>query len=516
MPKQNVDARRLYHYFDVTQALWLEKVRGMKPLILLLIVTTASLVGSESHCQGPPQPQPSPQAPEAVTGFDNQSNGFSDPTRRTADQKFFEEVEQIVPDGLGPLYNAQSCRECHQTPVTGAASQVAELRVGHLDAHGLFQNPEIPIDHGAEVIRDRTLVNDRAICAEIQERVPETETIRTTRLTTNILGDGYVEAIADETLLKIRREQCRASHGKICGQAVKVPVPESEGRDRIGRFGWKDQHASLLAFAADAYLNEMGITNALQKNEVTMICNPPVTTTVPNNDPTKVTEPNSLPDPNDNNLEDIDHFASFMRSLKAPARDETAAAMPDAKHGAELFAKIGCGSCHVETIVTGKSPAGSGGPGLHPDALENKAIHPYSDFLMHDVGTGDGISVALVEHFGRERVERRFREESSEPAEPKGGATSAEDECSESYQTAVAEGERNPKLLRDTLCARNKIRTAPLWGLRLRSRLMHDGNSVQLEDAIRRHKHEAEEVSEQFFKLKAADQKAVLAFLQSL
>ena len=485
----------------------------MKPAILLLVISSAVLLKYAS--QPPEQASTQPSQPtEALTGFDDQSNGFSDPSRRTADQKFFEEVEHIAPDGLGPLYNAQSCRECHQTPVTGAASQVSELRAGHLDAHGLFQNPQIPINHGAVVIGDRTLVNDRAICAEIQEHVPETETIRTTRMVTSTLGDGYVEAISDETLLKIRREQCRASHRKICGQAVKVPVPEAEGKDRIGRFGWKDQHASLLAFAADAYLNEMGITNSLQKTEVTTICNPPATTTVPNNDPTKITEPNSLPDPGDNNLEDIDHFASFMRSLKAPGRDDTVTATPEAKHGAELFTKIGCAICHVETIVTGKSPASLGGPGLHPDAVENRTIHPFGDFLLHDVGTGDGISVALVEHFGRERVERRFREESA--AEAKGGATKSEDECSESFQTAVAEGEKHPKLLRDTLCARNKIRTAPLWGLRLRSRLMHDGESVQLDDAIRRHRHEAEDVSERFFKLKPADQQAVLAFLRSL
>ena len=485
----------------------------MRWTIPFLALATAAMFSLAFHSGAEAPPRPSPPQ-EAATGFDDQSNGFSDPGRRTADQKVFEEVEHIAPDGLGPLYNAQSCRECHQTPVTGAASQVSELRVGHLDAHGIFQNPEIPINHGAEIIRGRTLVNDRAICAQIQEHVPEAETIKTTRMVTSTLGDGYVEAIADETLLKIRREQCRASHKKICGQAVKVPVPESEGADRIGRFGWKDQHASLLAFAADAYLNEMGITNSLQKTEVTTICNPPVTTTVPNNDPTKITEPNSLPDPNDNNLEDIDHFASFMRSLKAPARDETVAATPEAKHGAELFTKIGCASCHVETIVTEKSPASPGGPGLHLDAVENRTIHPYSDFLLHDVGTGDGIVVALTEHFGAERVEKRFREESA--AEGKGTAATTEDECSESFQTAVAEGEKHPKLLRDTLCARNKIRTAPLWGLRLRSRLMHDGNSVQLDDAIRRHKKEAEEVSERFFKLKTADQKAVLAFLGSL
>ena len=164
--------------------------------------------------------------------------------------------------------------------------------------------------------------------------------------------------------------------------------------------------------------------------------------------------------------------------------------------------------------MTGKSPAGLGGAGLHAEALENHTIHPYSDFLLHDIGTGDGIVVALVEHFGHQLLEKRFREERSvESREPSG---KFEDECSESYQTAVAEGEKNPKLLRDTLCARNKIRTAPLWGLRLRSRLMHDGNSVTLDDAIRRHRGEASQVSERFLKLKPADHKALLAFLESL
>jgi len=497
----------------------------MKPRLPFLVMAGSVLLALQFHsaAQSPAPPT------DAPTGFDNLSNGFSDDARRQADQKFFEEIEDIAPDGLGPIYNAQSCRECHQTPVTGAASQITELRVGHLDAHGQFQNPQIPINHGAEVITGRNLVNDRAICPEIQERVLDTERIRTTRVTTNTLGDGYVEAIADETLLKIRKDQCKASHKKICGQAVKVLVPDSEGGDRIGRFGWKDQHASLLAFASDAYLNEMGITSRLQKDEVTTICSPPVTTTIPNTDPTKITEPNSLPDPTANNLEDIDHFASFMRSLKAPARDETAAAAAEFQQGSQLFTKIGCASCHVETIVTGKSPAAPGGPGLHPDALENKSIHPYSDFLLHNVGTGDGIPVALVEHFGRERVERRMRElETSRAAAQNQGKSASkphpagksagkpEDECSESYQTAVLEGEKHPDLLRDTLCARNKIRTAPLWGLRLRSRLMHDGGSVQLGDAIRRHQGEAEDVTERFSKLKRADKKALLVFLQSL
>jgi Di-haem oxidoreductase, putative peroxidase len=139
--------------------------------------------------------------------------------------------------------------------------------------------PDIAIAHGAAVISGRSLVNDRATCPnaafpdkEIQERVPETETIRTLRLSLNLLGDGFVEAIGDQTLIELSKQQCKSSHGKICGQILYVPIVEAPGQMGVGRFGWKDQHASLLSFAGDAYLNEMGITNRLQPNEVTNLC----------------------------------------------------------------------------------------------------------------------------------------------------------------------------------------------------------------------------------------------------
>jgi CxxC motif-containing protein (DUF1111 family) len=62
----------------------------------------------------------------------------------------------------------------------------------------------------------------------------------------------------------------------------------------------------------------------------------------------------------------------------------------------------------------------------------------------------------------------------------------------------------------------NKIRTAPLWGVRLHSRLMHDGASVTLLDAILRHRGEAEHVTDKFEKLKPSEKEALLEFLRSL
>src|SRR5499427_5032611 len=94
------------------------------------------------------------RAGDAPTGFDNSTNGFVDQRTFDADRASFEEVEAIE-DGLGPLYNAQSCRECHQNPVSGGASQIMELRVGHKGADGTFQNAEIPINHGSEIIKGR-------------------------------------------------------------------------------------------------------------------------------------------------------------------------------------------------------------------------------------------------------------------------------------------------------------------------------------------------------------------------
>jgi CxxC motif-containing protein (DUF1111 family) len=410
---------------------------------------------------------------EAPTGFDNGSNGAIDDATHQADQAIFERVEEVK-DGLGPLYNAQSCRECHQNPTSGGGSQVTVLRVGHPGPHGQFQNPAIPIARGTEIISGRSLVNDRAVCpnaafpaTEIQERVPDTESIRTTRVSLNLLGDGFVEAVADQTLINLARGQCAKNHGKICGQVLQVPIVEAPGQLGVGRFGWKDQHASLLAFSGDAYLNEMGITNKLFPMEVTLLCN-------------TVSEPNDTP--GSDGLADIDRFARFIRASKAPAQDAQLAQTPQAMKGSKLFEKVGCSICHVPTLTT--APAGTkinGDTYTIPDALGGKSFHPYGDFLLHDVGTGDGIVMAMSEHYGRNmyQIWRNIKPD-------------------------------------DFSGTQNRMRTAPLWGVRLRPRLMHDGASVTLREAVLRHRGEANEVTERFEKLKSDDKDALIEFLKSL
>jgi CxxC motif-containing protein (DUF1111 family) len=68
-----------------------------------------------------------------------------------------------------------------------------------------------------------------------------------------------VEAIDDNTLIAIAAEQPELSGGRVHGEIVQAPIFEAPGQTRVGRFGWKDQHSSLLSFIADAYLNESRI-----------------------------------------------------------------------------------------------------------------------------------------------------------------------------------------------------------------------------------------------------------------
>jgi CxxC motif-containing protein (DUF1111 family) len=452
----------------------------MKTLMgVTLLGLTLFLISCSTSPRAIPPPstahtKPAPRQSEAPTGFDNKSNAVVDDQTHGLDQANFEQFEAIA-DGLGPLFNAQSCRECHQSPVTGGASQVTELRVGHNGPGGNFQNPEIPINHGSEVIKGRSLVNQRAICpnaafpaVEIQERVPDSETIRTFRTSLGLLGDGFVEAVDDSTLINISNRQCKQDNGKICGLIVRVPILESPGETRVGRFGWKSQHASLLSFSGDAYLNEIGITNRLFPDEVTNLCN-------------TVAEPNDRAGAD--GLADIDRFARFIRATKAPARDAQQSGASAAKAGEALFAKIGCNICHVPTLTTAApGTVINGGKFTIPEALGSKTFHPYSDFLLHDIGTGDGIVVAIEEHYGKRMHQTQWRDLSLD-----------------AFQATA-----------------NRMRTAPLWGVRTRPLLMHDGTSLTFRDAILRHRGEASSVTEHFKNLSEADQDAIIEFLRSL
>lgn len=371
-------------------------------------------------------------ATPAPAGFDNQTNGFLSQSLMDSARAQFQDVETPA-DGLGPLFNAASCADCHTAPVIGGGSQIAELRAGSYNGGQYRDHP------------GGSLINDRALDPAIQETVYEMDNVRTFRGSLSILGDGFIEAIADETLVAISNNQPFSMRGQV----IRVPVAEANGALRVGRFGWKNQHASLQSFAADAYLNEMGITSPLQPAENT-------------SSGQSVAAYDTVPDPEDNGS-DVLAFAQFMRSLKVPPRDETLAASADALTGSFLFNQVGCDTCHVRQIVT--APIGTsinGGSFVVPPALGSKVIRPFGDFLLHDIGVGDGI----IQNGGPSTM--------------------------------------------------NKIRTAPLWGLHTRTRLMHDGASVSAGDAIMRHRGEASPVLRNFLSLPPNQRRQLLTFLSSL
>src|SRR6202167_5840520 len=377
------------------------------------------------------------------------SNGIAEPPGDTfaLDQAQFERKHDAS-SGLGPVFNGTACVECHNNGVAGAASQFTEQRVGHNDANGNFVNPTITINQGANTITGRSIVNDRSICLQAQEHLPDTEKIRPLRAVLNTLGDGFVEAVGDQTFLAIAASQPAQSNGMIQGEAIQVPILEAPGHTGVGKFGWKDQDPTILSFSGDAYLNEMGVTNRLKPKDVTSVCK-------------VTTDPEDKPDAL--GLADIDHFAQFIRGTQAPPRDAVLAATADAVAGQSLFSSVGCATCHVATLTT--DPPGTvinGGAYTVPAALGNKIFHPYGDFLLHNVGTGDGI-----------------------------------------VQVGPA----------DTA---NKLRTAPLWGLHIKSRFMHDNASSTLSDAIQRHAGEAQSVIESFKSLSTAQQQQLITFLKSL
>jgi len=418
-------------------------MRRPNPAMVVLAAATAVFLGSLSFTvQGQ-------SATEAPAGFDNLTNGFLTQAEFDAAKAAFEERDEIA-DGLGPVYNAQGCVECHQNPVTGAISQISELRAGHRDGVGNFVDAP-----------GGSLINDRAINAAIQERVPGAENIRTFRMTTNAHGDGFVESINSNTLVALANAQPGQSGGQIAGQFIQIPVLESPGAVRGGRFGWKNQHASLLSFSSDAYLNEVGITNRFNLVENTSMGNSVAAfDTVPDNQPCA-----SAPSVNcgEDGTEDIVAFANFMRATKAPPRDTALAGTADAIAGSSLFNNIGCGICHTPSITTAAvGTVINGGAFTVPAALGNKIIHPFGDFLLHDIGTGDGI----VQNGGQS--------------------------------------------------TRNKLRTQPLWGVRTHDRHMHDGATLTFNESILRHAGEATGVINNYRALSFTQQSQLITFLKSL
>jgi CxxC motif-containing protein (DUF1111 family) len=384
---------------------------------------------------------------DAPTGFDNLTNGHTDQATFDLNKEIFDEIEDDD-EGLGPVFNMRGCGECHGNPVIGAASQIAEQRAGHFDGVNFISHP------------GDSLIHSQSIDPELQEHILDGNEVRTFRISLSTMGDGFVEAITAGTFGAIQAAQPLGQRGTI----INVPVLEDNRPNvahvRIGRFGHKNQQASLLDFSGDAYLNEMGITNCVPGEPAEVAgnltaCNFATENTSNGN---SVEDADEVADPEDGG-EDVQAFADFMRSLKAPDRG-TITTQVTAGEG--TFNSIGCAVCHTPSIVTAAPGTIINGVLPVSAALGNKRIRPFGDYMLHNVGTGDGI----VQNGGQ--------------------------------------------------ATRNMVRTAPLWGVRARNRLMHDGLSLTFTDAILRHAGQATTARNNFANLGSTSRANVIAFLKSL
>ena len=461
------------------------KLLGLFYFAALLVITT----GITNAGVVPPVPR------DAPASIDNRTADTATATQaqHADDQDEFEDHDGIE-EGLGPVFNMRACSDCHQHPVTGGIAQITELRAGTIQ-HGVFTAATVVVNQfgagGAVTIADRSLINQEAICPAVivdagglkifdfsdtdaHERLEAPSTndeIRSPRTPTSILGDGFVEAIADATLLGITAAQ-RATNVNTVGtpfhpRAVKgvnqsagentvVDVLERPGFTRVGRFGWKAQLASLISFSGGAYLNEQGITNRIVPHEVTgdgALCD-------------------TVADPEDVN-DNVIAFARFMRTTNPQSRDAGRAATADARAGSAIFDAVGCNFCHVRSITT--APAGttilgvddSFTPGANlvvSAALGNKTIHPFSDFAIHNV-----------------------------------------------HPDFIGDHQANGRTISFL-----KTRTAPLWGVRFRNQMMHDGRSETFTEAILAHEGEAEFAENNFLVLNDKLKRQLIAFLRSL
>jgi CxxC motif-containing protein (DUF1111 family) len=361
----------------------------------------------------------------AIAGIGDPFSGLT-----PADQAAFDDgkaafqEEETPKDGLGPVFNGTSCAECHFNPAVGGDSNIVETRFGTTDKNKF----DALGDLGGSLIQSQG-IGHVAGCREpfVGETVPPEATITTGRKTTPLFGLGLVDAVPDSTF------ETLTQHG---GKVNQVLDPVS-GTRKIGKFGWKAQVSSLFVFSGDAYLNEMGITSPFFPNEQ-----------CPNGDCALIAACNPVPDPEDNG-DDVQAFTDFMTLLAPVPRGPGSASVTA---GEAVFNSIGCAECHVSSLTTGTS---------HIAALNQVTFHPYSDFLLHHMGTlGDGIEQGKA--------------------------------------------------------AGDEMRTAPLWGLRLRSTFLHDARATTHSDAIEAHDGAAKEAADAFRHLNDTDRQALLDFLGSL
>jgi CxxC motif-containing protein (DUF1111 family) len=416
----------------------------------------------------------------------------------------FEDVESIN-DGVGPIFNERSCAGCHSNGAVGGAGENIERRFGRfvngifdplanlggtlrqLFSVGNFNNPNLPASS-----RGRCDPGNPTLCCVPREVDPPQATVRNVgRLTTPLFGLGLVDAMPDSFFDGLAAAQPAAIRGVVNRVLVVLPDPRDptqvRGGRAVGRFGWKAGIRGLVQFSADAYSNEMAITTQSCVRGTSIIDfavenapNAPNGSVPAGCDDLAPLQPQAnvnagIPLTTDEAVgpctggrteiqDDVAEFTTFMTFLAPPPRDFSDLA--SINRGDPLFTSTGCAGCHVRTTFRTPAAPFNGVPG-------NFAFNPYSDFLKHDMGTlGDMIGDAPPD----------------DPAQGTG----------------------------DTVATTRQMRTAPLWGLRFRNHLLHDGRAGDVATAVRAHDGQAAAARDAFNRLTAAQQHDLTQFVRSL
>ena len=328
--------------------------------------------------------------------------------------------------GLGPVANGTACTTCHVNPI-GGASNIRVTRFGRYGAQGFDPLPEL----------GGPLLHTRSDAGCTPETMPAEATVSAIRRTPQLYGLGLVEAIPDSAIVAEAQAQGR-SHPEQQGRALVVTSP-SDHRAHVGRFGFKCQHGTLRDAVADALVNELGVSNAVFAFEPQ-----------PHSAPRKVA-PADLEDRADQaGRTRVERDTDFVRLLAPLPRT------PASPQGARLFATTGCAVCHhpsysvrspIQALQAFASPHGRGAAF-------------YSDFLLHDIGTSDGIE---------------------------------------------QQGARG-----------NELRTAPLAGVAMQPFFLHDGSARTVAEAITRHDRQGASARHAYEALPPDQRQLLLDFVQSL
>jgi CxxC motif-containing protein (DUF1111 family) len=278
--------------------------------------------------------------------------------RFDAGQTAFEHVFDTA-GGLGPIMNDESCAACHSIPRVGGSGAKVVTRFGKAGP------PFDPLENLGGSLLQREAI--QPMCLEF---VPPEADVVINRITPSAFGAGLVEAIKPQDIM---RRETMPPPG-VSGRAHRVHAAEDppEARRKVGRFGWKAQVATLLTFSGDASVNELGFTNRLFPKEnapngnrkLLALCDP-------------VPDPEDGPDPE--GFDQIDRQTDFQKFLAQPPQTPRSG-MP----GEPIFVSVGCAACHVATPYVTAATA--------EPPLANQTVKPYSDFLLHNMGSlADGI-----------------------------------------------------------------------------------------------------------------------------